>query len=1070
MWFVTFSTGDPKNPSAIAFEASSGDWLDVALLDKNRMYKYRVGRIGTAFVLMGVYVILTGAMMFVPNWMKEMAEDDDRQEEAETADVFMDDDDEEANKVPQSRFWTPMLWKRAHMIWSTYVLLFALLCVWEFSYSSQFEDNVYMWIVAFKIVQMLMDQILAGLLKEQLLIAPLMVVIEISEILITLGASDFMDFTLSYFVELAVMIMERLYLDPLLKETGKLLPRWRMMLKRRFATKRRMTREQKAKEEAEWRRINEEIELESEGVEPLLDSYSVYSNEATALVLFPWVNLFLIYFNKETEMPDNYGIKETDLVYYLMFAIVMVPSTFLMDVWLLNTQELAHGWKLYDYVSYQKYRFSVREYRWQMRCETLDESIAEPLQTLDLLCFSSQYYFMCTFHAWGMLVTMFGVTIMLRTQYHMLGDPELIKIFAIIFLIGNLIQRLMRKLADLMRLWMRKSLEGTVDDDVAAKLAIGEGRQEDLEQERLELQAMNSERFRHRFLERSRPWILQHLVELLTPRTLQMPGPDGRPEIEYVRDVYNELMNMGEGKRRPGDRSDISSDDEDELEKQRRDWPRAPVTGAALEIIQMWLARARKRKVFHALVAGIIENACDNVCFLCGRTEASGAKMSCDIANEKGMEADPHALDAIIAAFEAEYGPDESNPDLWQSFFRSHATFITRCEHCIDQLEKMRLQKLVRHPGESRATRAGDISTDEEDEEEVFDPMMVARSSSEGRMMSKWLTAARTRLGGAFPRPHARDEMESYVKKMRARKEKGGKKRPKGAPDYDEEEEEKMKTWVVRLNAASKALMQKWVKKARDIIVEKEGEKALDLRRQMKNLLEKLKEEDDWYYGTELRLAGGVLCADGDTLIEDRRSLEAEQAVKTRKIDDDLRKFTDDKQLVIDEKRATFETQYEEEKAAVADSADKRVQELTQLRKEKEVEFAQEEKLARERDGAPSSKLMTEHRTVLKEMDDMRAAERDRMLRVQEEKERKAREEFDAEELIALSAIANRRGLAEDRIAVIKKETRNKLKLPEQSWQRQANAWLDKTGRKNAMKEKEDAEHAAQQKRKHGKH
>ena len=34
--------------------------------------------------------------------------------------------------------------------------------------------------------------------------------------------------------------------------------------------KRHMTREQRAREEAEWKRINEEIALESEGIEPLL--------------------------------------------------------------------------------------------------------------------------------------------------------------------------------------------------------------------------------------------------------------------------------------------------------------------------------------------------------------------------------------------------------------------------------------------------------------------------------------------------------------------------------------------------------------------------------------------------------------------------------------------------------------------------------------------------------------------------------------------------------------------------------------------------------------------------------
>merc|ERR1711968_106643 len=245
-------------------------------------------------------------------------------------------------------------------------------------------------------------------------------------------------------------------------------------------------------------------------------------------------------------------------------------------------------------------------------------------------------------------------------DYNIFGDIAFPTVWALVFIIAGVLNRLLRKCADLGGLWIRKSMLGTVDDDIAAKLAIGEGRQEDLEAERLELQAMNSERFRHRFLDKNRPWILQHMVELLTPRTLQMPGPDGRPTIEYIRDVYMDLVNMGEGKRRPGDRSDISSDDEDELEKVRRNWSRAPVTGAALEIIQMWLARARKRRIFSTLVAGIIDDATDNVCFICGRTEASGAKMTCDIADEEGKEADAHALDALIAAFEAEFGVDET--------------------------------------------------------------------------------------------------------------------------------------------------------------------------------------------------------------------------------------------------------------------------------------------------------------------------------------------------------------------------------------------------------------------------
>ena len=121
--------------------------------------------------------------------------------------------------------------------------------------------------------------------------------------------------------------------------------------------------------------------------------------------------------------------------------------------------------------------------------------------------------------------------------------------------------------------------------------------------------------------------------------------------------------------------------------------------------------------------------------------------MHCDLASEEDTEADAHALDRLILGFEEEYGVEETQ----RKYFCSHTKFITLCNHCLDALEQARLKKLTK-----RATRTQDISDDEDDEEEpIFDPMVVARSSAEGRMMSKWLGAARTRLDGAFPRPRA---------------------------------------------------------------------------------------------------------------------------------------------------------------------------------------------------------------------------------------------------------------------------------------------------------------------------
>ena len=58
--------------------------------------------------------------------------------------------------------------------------------------------------------------------------------------------------------------------------------------------------------------------------------------------------------------------------------------------------ELFHGWKIYDYLIYTRYRFLQRETRWKGLEDSLDECIDESVRTLDQMCFSSQYYMMMT--------------------------------------------------------------------------------------------------------------------------------------------------------------------------------------------------------------------------------------------------------------------------------------------------------------------------------------------------------------------------------------------------------------------------------------------------------------------------------------------------------------------------------------------------------------------------------------------------------------------------------------------------------------------------------------------------
>ena len=121
--------------------------------------------------------------------------------------------------------------------------------------------------------------------------------------------------------------------------------------------------------------------------------------------LFPVINLFL----NETQTSGNYVFKETDL-----------DSLH---------KHLQHTGAL---VWVEGVRLFIREFRWQMR--SLGESVTEGLQTVDLLCFSAQFY--CT-------------TAMIRRS-----DVRLDSVITWIAF-----RRLCLKMADILKIWMRKSLE-----------------------------------------------------------------------------------------------------------------------------------------------------------------------------------------------------------------------------------------------------------------------------------------------------------------------------------------------------------------------------------------------------------------------------------------------------------------------------------------------------------------------------------------------------------------------------------------------------------------------------------
>ncbi|KAK1733572.1 IPT/TIG domain-containing protein [Skeletonema marinoi] len=544
-------------------------------------------------------------------------------------------------------------------LWTSLVIEAILMCVWEFSYSETFKNNLFRFKVLFQMMQILLDLILSSIMGDRLLAAPLLVSIQMAEMLITCGAHNFVDFTLVFLLEVALNVFQRLLLYPLLKTITVLWPRWKILVSR-AVNNRGLTIEAKKQRELEFKSVNEEIELRTEGIEPLLDSLSIYSMEKTGGMLLPFMCLLLILLYRETEMASRYNINQHDLLYYCLFAFYMIPWMSLVDSLVLSSQELLYGWRMHDYLSFQRWRFENRANMWNLLSQK-DDSVSRSLQNMDLLCFSSQYYFILTLISIGFGTNMLGLTICLRKRYNFLADPVFPLVVAIVILLSELIARMCILISnnkvDVIcwnGIWRVAEGKGVMDDVIAAKLAIGEGRQEDLEEERRDLMALNSDSFRRKFIDKNRPWILQHLIQLVTPRSLQSTGPDNRPLVDYIRDVYSDLQTVGEGKRRPGD-ADVSSDDssDDEFEM-RRQWERTPLDGSRLLIAQIWLQKARKRRVFTSTISGIIDKRKDDHCHSCYQT-CSYESLTVGLAWEGDYSTS--AIDNLIHLFETIMGP-----------------------------------------------------------------------------------------------------------------------------------------------------------------------------------------------------------------------------------------------------------------------------------------------------------------------------------------------------------------------------------------------------------------------------
>lgn len=308
--------------------------------------------------------------------------------------------------------------------------------------------------------------------------------------------------------------------------------------------------------------------------------------------------------------------------------------------------------------------------------------------------------------------------------------------------------------------------------------------------------------------------------------------------------------------------------------------------------------------------------------------------------------------------------------------------------------------------------------------------------------------------------------MEKYAEKMRQRKLRGGKAKIAGEFSKEEVQQSVSAKWVVKMNAASTAIAQRWLRKAQDSLTQKFRAKGNQLRKDVDATVRAMPPEDDWYYGAALRQEGQDIKEKGEMLFQDQRTVEAEAAVKIRRIEHDFQLFEAEKQVEIDDKRRGFEADMAKNEDRLNAAVETRTRELQRSKDNKREEFDEIERKAREEKGAASTKMIEEHRRIMQEMDEVIRTTQQRMEDEFRQRESEQRGFFGQAEKLLQQVIIDRKVSAVANIRRIRKEAMSKIKQAESNWQSSASRWLYIAKRKVELKEREDAEAAAAKRRK----
>lgn len=198
-------------------------------------------------------------------------------------------------------------------------------------------------------------------------------------------------------------------------------------------------------------------------MEKAVNKLSMYATEIVGLWISPFLFWLIWAFYSEIQAASGWGIKERDLVYYLIFAAVFIPFQVIIDMLFFNLEFYYHGVNLHTAFKQWEENFKKRMEFW-IADQPDKLSVEQPNRALYKYCHNWQKYFLVSITSSALIIGVLGIISITNSGINVLKDPFIAVIIIINYIIVKSIMVLLSFVYKIyLRMWPFKSTAKTAE-------------------------------------------------------------------------------------------------------------------------------------------------------------------------------------------------------------------------------------------------------------------------------------------------------------------------------------------------------------------------------------------------------------------------------------------------------------------------------------------------------------------------------------------------------------------------------------------------------------------------------